>query len=63
TNIDNANEREFFNQLSYTVQSGFAKDLKIRARYSILRESDVGANGYGDTNETRIFVDFPIKFL
>lgn len=63
TNIDNANEREFFNQLSYTVQSGFAKDLKIRARYSILRESDVGANGYGDTNETRIFIDFPIKFL
>ena len=62
-NIDNANEREFFNQVSYTVQSGFAKDLKIRARYSILRESDVGANGYGDTNETRIFIDFPIKFL
>ncbi|MDI3377729.1 OprD family porin [Acinetobacter sp. V89_7] len=63
TNIDNANEREFFNQLSYTVQSGFAKDLKIRARYSILRQSDVGANTYGDTNETRIFIDFPIKFL
>lgn len=63
TDIHDAKEREFFNQLSYTVQSGFAKNVNVRVRHSILRESDLNANAIGDTNETRIFVDFPIKFF
>lgn len=62
-NINNAKERELFNQVSYTVQSGVAKDLTVRARNSILRESHPGANPYGETNEIRVFVDFPIKFF
>ncbi|KAA8732145.1 OprD family porin [Acinetobacter qingfengensis] len=63
SNDTNAKEHEFFNQVSYTVQSGFAKNLSVRARHSILRDSVAGANAYGEINETRIFVDFPIKFF
>ena len=62
---DDAKEREFFNQGSYKVQTGPAKDLNIRVRNSIYRASDeYQTNAYiGDTNEWRIFVDFPIKFF
>jgi len=62
---DDAKEREFFNQVSYKVQTGPAKDLNIRVRNSIYRASDeYQTNAYiGDTNEWRIFVDFPIKFF
>ncbi|MDH0193332.1 OprD family outer membrane porin [Acinetobacter ursingii] len=62
---DDAKEREFFNQVSYKVQTGSAKDLNIRVRNSIYRASDeYQTNAYiGDTNEWRIFVDFPIKFF
>ena len=62
---DDAKEREFFNQVSYKVQTGPAKDLNIRVRNSIYRASDeYQTNAYiGDTNEWRIFVDFLIKFF
>lgn len=62
---DDAKEREFFNQVSYKVQTGPAKDLNIRVRNSIYRASDEYQNNayIGDTNEWRIFVDFPIKFF
>ena len=62
---DDAKEREFFNQVCYKVQTGPAKDLNIRVRNSIYRASDeYQTNAYiGDTNEWRIFVDFPIKFF
>ncbi|MFU8926853.1 OprD family outer membrane porin [Acinetobacter puyangensis] len=61
---DTAKESEFFNQLSYTVQNGFAKDLKLRVRNSIYRNDQAYADQYmPDTNEWRIFVDFPVKLF
>lgn len=61
---DNAKEREFFNQLSYTVQSGMAKDLSVKVRNSIYRaSSDYNAIYIGNTNEWRIFIDYPWKLF
>ncbi|OTG81163.1 OprD family outer membrane porin [Acinetobacter sp. ANC 4648] len=62
---DNAQEREFFNQVKYTIQSGFAKDASLRVRNSYYRASDTyQTNAYiGDTNEWRIFLDIPVKFF
>lgn len=61
---EKAKESEFFNQIKYTVQSGFAKNASIRLRNSIYRNDDAYAKVYmPDTNETRIFIDFPINFL
>ncbi|TCB44461.1 outer membrane porin, OprD family [Acinetobacter terrestris] len=62
---DDAKEREFFNQVKYTVQSGFAKDASLRLRNSIYRASnDYQTNAYiGDTNEWRIFLDIPVKLF
>ena len=61
---DNATEREFFNQVKYTVQSGFAKDASLRVRHSYYRASDEYQSGYiGDTNEWRIWLDIPVKFF
>lgn len=61
----NAKESEFFNQLKYTVQSGFAKGVNLRLRESIYRNSYAYASDYymPGTNETRIFLDIPIKFF
>ncbi|MBS68701.1 MAG: outer membrane porin, OprD family [Pseudomonas sp.] len=56
-------ERELFNQVSYTVQSGPVKDLKLRARNSILRTSN-DVNGYmPDIDEWRLFVEYPLSIL
>lgn len=62
---DDAQEREFFNQVKYTVQSGFAKDASLRIRNSYYRASDAYQNGnyIGDTNEWRIFLDIPVKLF
>ncbi|RMH86009.1 OprD family porin [Pseudomonas sp. AOB-7] len=61
TGADNeGTERELFNQVSYTVQSGAAKDLSLRLRNSIYRSStDVGP----DLNEIRAFVEYPLNIL
>lgn len=57
-------ENEFFNQVKYTVQSGFAKDASLRVRNSIYRANDVYDSAYiGDTNEWRIFLDIPVKLF
>jgi len=57
-------ENEFFNQVKYTVQSGFAKDASLRVRNSIYRASNAYQAGYiGDTNEWRIFLDIPVKLF
>src|SRR5690554_275628 len=62
-------EREIFNQFTYVVQSGAAKDLSIRLRSSVLRVSNNFAVGaadrgfYQDGNEVRVFVDFPLNIL
>lgn len=62
---DDAQEREFFNQVKYTVQSGFAKDTNLRIRHSYYRASDEyqAGNYIGDTNEWRIFLDIPVKLF
>lgn len=62
---DSAQEREFFNQVKYTVQSGFAKDSSLRLRHSYYRASDSyqAGNYIGDTNEWRIWLDIPVKFF
>ncbi|WP_139788785.1 OprD family outer membrane porin, partial [Klebsiella variicola] len=61
---DNEHEREFFNQVKYTVQSGFAKDASLRLRHSYYRASDDYQSNYiGDTNEWRIWLDIPVKLF
>lgn len=62
---DDAEEREFFNQVKYTVQSGFAKDASLRIRNSYYRASNAyQSKAYiGDTNEWRIFLDIPVKLF
>ncbi len=54
-------EREWFSQLTYVVQSGPAKDLSVRLRNSFLRVSNDVDNYNVGGNETRIFVDYPIN--
>ncbi|WP_333641009.1 OprD family outer membrane porin [Acinetobacter johnsonii] len=63
--VDNATEREFFNQVKYTVQSGFAKDASLRLRHSYYRASDEyqAGNYIGDTNEWRVWLDIPVKLF
>lgn len=57
-------EQEFFNQVKYTVQSGFAKDASLRVRNSYYRANDVYDGPYiGDTNEWRLFLDIPVKLF
>jgi len=60
-----AQEREFFNQVKYTVQSGYAKDVSLRVRNSYYRASEnYQRNTYlGDTNEWRLFLDIPVKLF
>ncbi|ANF82786.1 hypothetical protein A3K93_11705 [Acinetobacter sp. NCu2D-2] len=61
---DDAQEREFFNQVKYTVQSGFAKDASLRVRHSYYRADDAYNDIYmADTNEWRIFLDIPVKLF
>ncbi|OTG68844.1 hypothetical protein B9T25_04995 [Acinetobacter sp. ANC 4470] len=57
-------EQEFFNQVKYTVQSGFAKDASLRVRNSIYRANNAYDGAYiGDTNEWRLFLDIPVKLF
>ena len=57
-------EREFFNQVKYTVQDGFAKDVILRLRHSYLRANNEYRDAYmGDINEWRIWLDIPVKLF
>ncbi len=56
-------EREWFNQFSYKVQSGAAKDLNIRLRASALRVSQDARAYNSEGNELRIFVDYPLNLF
>ncbi|WP_163124259.1 OprD family outer membrane porin [Acinetobacter portensis] len=59
-----AKETEFFNQIKYTVQSGFAKDVSFRARNYIYRADEAYRDNYmPNTNEWRIFLDIPITLF
>lgn len=62
---NNAKENEIFNQVKYTVQSGFAKDASLRVRYSHYRNDEAYAKDYymPDTNEWRLFLDIPVKLF
>lgn len=61
---DDSNESEFFNQVKYTVQSGFAKGSSLRLRNSIYRADNAYTADYmPDTNEWRIFLDIPVKLF
>ena len=61
---DDAQEREFFNQVKYTAQSGFAKGASLRVRHSYYRASDDYQSAYiGDTNEWRLFLDIPVTLF
>ncbi|WP_170249520.1 OprD family outer membrane porin [Acinetobacter geminorum] len=61
---DDSNESEFFNQVKYTVQSGFAKGSSLRLRNSIHRADSAYTTDYmPDTNEWRIFLDIPVKLF
>lgn len=67
-NIDTGNgegtEREIFNQVSYVVQNGPAKDLSLTVRNSIYRSSNNMNSVYlPDTNEWRLFVEYPLSIL
>ncbi len=56
-------EREFFNQVKYTVQSGPAKDLAFKARNSIYRNSNNDSGYSDDLNEWRLFIEYPLSIL
>lgn len=64
TNDSKGREREFYNQVSYTVQSGPAKNLALRLRSSIYRADSAVNNFYAaDMNEVRVFADYPIQIF
>ena len=64
TTATGGREREFYNQLSYTVQNGSAKNLALRLRSSIYRADDAVNDYYSpDMNEIRIFADYPINIF
>lgn len=54
-------ERELFNQVSYTIQNGAAKDLAFKLRSSIYRAEN--RFSYGDNNELRFYVDYPLDLM
>ncbi|NHB59216.1 OprD family porin [Acinetobacter sp. 194] len=57
-------EHEFFNQVKYTVQDGFAKGASLRLRNSMLRANAAYTPVYmGNVNEWRIFLDIPVKLF
>lgn len=61
---DNAKENEFFNQIKYTVKSGFAKDVSFRARNYIYHADAAYRESYmPNLDEWRIFLDIPIKLF
>ena len=60
----NAKENEFFNQIKYTVQSGFAKDVSFRARnYIYHADKEYRDNYMPNIIEWRIFLDIPFNIL
>lgn len=54
-------EHEFFNQITYTVQSGAAKDLSVRLRASSLRVSSDASEYNGSGKEVRFYLDYPFS--
>jgi len=64
TGAGEGKESEFFNQVQYVVQSGPAKDLKVKLRNSIYRSNNnLRDAGSRDLNEIRAFVEYPLSIL
>ncbi|WP_058911045.1 OprD family outer membrane porin [Entomohabitans teleogrylli] len=59
----NGHEHEWFNQLQYQVQSGPAKDLKLKVRYSVLRVSSNASDYNTSGNEIRVYVEYPFSLM
>lgn len=57
----NGKEHEWFNQLQYQVQSGPAKDLKLKVRYSVLRVSGNASDYNIGGNEVRLYAEYPFN--
>lgn len=58
-----AKEREFFNQVKYTVQSGAAKGLTLKARSSIYRNSRSDSGYSVGLNEWRLYAEYPMNIF
>ncbi|WP_460096249.1 OprD family outer membrane porin [Pseudomonas sp. S3_C01] len=63
TNDGEGKEHELFNQVQYVVQTGPAKDLKLRLRGSWLRVSDNASDYNVSGNEVRAFIEYPISIF
>lgn len=61
-NAPRAKERELFNQISYTIQEGKAKDLAFKLRTTIYR-ADNKFQANSDNNEVRLYVDYPLDIM
>jgi imipenem/basic amino acid-specific outer membrane pore len=57
---DEGREHEFYNQLTYTVQDGPAKDLFFKLRASVYRAT---ADVADDVNEVRAYVEYPLDIM
>jgi len=61
TNDKKGHERDFYNQVKYTVQDGSLKNLTFKVRNGIYRGSNnVTDMGQSDLNEWRLFVEYPL---
>ena len=49
-------------ELSYVIQSGPAKDLAFRIREAFYRNEHTTASTFRSDNETRVNIDYTIKF-
>lgn len=60
---DNGHEHEFFNQLTYKVPQGPAKDLKVKLRFSTLRVSSDASDYNVGGEEVRVYVEYPFALF
>ena len=55
-------EDELDFDIGYTVQTGFFKDLGLRARYAMYDNNMLSTANIKPSNETRINIDYTWKF-
>lgn len=61
-NTKKGTEHEFFNQVKYTIQSGFAKGLSVKLRNSTYRANSAFKAASPDTSDWRAFAEYTVKF-
>lgn len=60
----NAKEHEFYNQIKYTIPSGFAKNVSFRVRNYTYRADEAYRGIYmQNTDDWRVFIDIPVKLF